>query len=81
MLRCKFRLIEVNKTEYGRALKLSASCEKDGDNQDWSKYTPTGELSFTVTNEAAFEKIDALKPGDHFYIDINAIEPEAVDSV
>jgi hypothetical protein len=36
-------------------------------NKQWSKWTPTGRLSFTVTNPAVFEKI---LPGQFYYCDL-----------
>lgn len=82
MLRCKFVVEGVQKSEDGssRTLSMRASYGDGGDNKDWSKWTPSGEFRITVTNEAAFEKIDAMKPGDLYYIDIApvpAAEPAA----
>ena len=73
MIRCKFRVVGVENTGDGRAVTLTASNERDGDNQDWSKWTPSGELRFYVTNEAAFAKLDAMKPGDHYWIDLSPV--------
>src|SRR4051812_44984809 len=77
-LRCKFRLDSVTRFASQRNLKLTASNQKDGDNKDWSKWSPCGALELTVTNEAAFEQIDKAQIGGCFWIDINAVEPEPV---
>lgn len=72
MLQCKFRVGEISKLDGpARRLKLYASNSKEGDNQDWSKHTPSGCFEFVVTNSAAFERIDALNVGDVFYIDLS----------
>lgn len=73
MLRCKFRVTEITKVDLARLVKLRASNQSDGDNIDWSKYTPSGDLSLTVTNPTAWPQIDALVPGDHCYIDIRPL--------
>lgn len=79
MFRCKFQVADISKDEGydNRVLRLQACVNDDGDNQDWSKWTPSGSFEMTVTNEAAFEKIDALKPGDIFYIDLTKLEAAA----
>lgn len=70
MLRGKFKLESVTKTAYGRNLELIASNQKDGDNLDWSKYTPNGSLKLSVSNDLAYSAIDLLKPGTHFFLDL-----------
>jgi hypothetical protein len=37
------------------------------ENEPWSKYTPTGQLSFSLTNPSAFGKI---KADEEYYVDI-----------
>lgn len=74
MLRCKFRVEMISKEDTGRQLRLSASNEKDGDNKDWSQWTPSGKLELFITNQSAFPAIDAMNLGDHFWIDISPIQ-------
>ena len=45
-------------------IKLSAAYGKD--NESWSKYTPSGEISMTITNPAA---IDRFELGKQYYVD------------
>lgn len=73
MLRCKFKLREVSRHEHGRRVVLTASNQTDGDNTDWSKWSPSGELSIQVTNPTAIERIDAMTIGDHFYLDLSPV--------
>lgn len=73
MLRAKFKVDLIAKSVDGRNLSMSPVIGTDGDNQDWSKYTPTGHLGMFITNEAAFDAVDAIKPGDIFWIDIKPI--------
>lgn len=74
MFRCKFKVVEVAKYESGRKLKLTATSDNSGDNEDWSKYTPSGTFEIFVTNEVAFPRIDSLKAGELFYIDLNLVD-------
>ena len=77
MLRCKFRVESITREGSGRRLRLSASNQKDGDNKDWSQWTPSGSFEIYVSNQSAFPQIDAMNPGDHFWIDVApvAVEP------
>lgn len=43
------------------------------ENKPWSKYTPSGHLTFTVTNESAPE----LEPGDYLVTLEKVAPPEA----
>ncbi len=50
--------------------------DKEGSpNKQWSKWTPTGSLSFTVTNPAAF---DQVLPGKFFYADLIECDKDAI---
>ena len=74
MLRCKFRVDQIIREGQGRRLTLTASNQKDGDNKDWSQWTPSGQMSIYVTNPPAMEKIDAMNPGDHLWIDLSLVQ-------
>lgn len=74
MFRCKFDVVQIIHEHQGRTLVLSACNSTEGDNQDWSKWTPSGEFKFHVTNENAFSKIDELVPGDLFWIDLTPVD-------
>lgn len=81
MLRCKFKVQQIIREGGGRTLSLSASNQKDGDNKDWSQWTPNGEFKIHVTNVATFPQIDAMNPGDHFWLDISpVVAAPAVDN-
>lgn len=73
MFRCKFKVEEVTRFENSRRLKLVATNKVDGDNKDWSKWTPSGHLEISVTNVDAFPRIDSLSVGDCYWIDINPV--------
>lgn len=56
-----------------RQLVLEACIDESGDNQNWSKWTPAGRLELTITNEHLFPGLDALSPGDLYWLDINPV--------
>ena len=43
------------------------SNKEDAANKQWSKWTPAGQLKFSVSNEAVFDRI---KPGQFYYVDL-----------
>lgn len=45
----------------------------DGDNVDWSKYTPVGELTMTITNPAAFGQFVV---GQDYFLEIRKAQPQ-----
>ena len=57
-------------------VKLVASNTKEGDNKDWSQWTPAGSIQMTVTNPEAFKVfMDHFHSKQGFYVDFNPIEP------
>lgn len=78
-VRAKFRVVEVSKstdiTGSGECSKIRLQAVygagNDDANKEWSKWTPSGELSMQITNPAA---VDALKLGVCYYLDISPAE-------
>lgn len=67
MIRSKWRLTSV--TDYGssRKMKFSPVCADDiPENQRFHKYTPSGDMEMTVTNEAIY---DQFVVGKCYYFD------------
>jgi hypothetical protein len=54
-------------------IALHAVSSDSAENKEWSKWTPSGQLSFTVTNPGAFERI---LPGKTVYVDIVKIKED-----
>lgn len=50
------------------------SSKEGSANAQWSKWTPCGALSFTVSNPAAFGK---LLPGQFFYADLTPTDKDS----
>lgn len=74
-VRAKFKCRQVTRNESGYdEVKLSAVTGADGaddPNASWSKYTPIGELSMTITNPDA---VGQFEPGVEYYLDITKAE-------
>ena len=57
-------------------IELMAVYGKEGTaNAQWSKWTPTGNLRFTVSNPDAFKKV---LPGQFFFVDLVPTDKEGI---
>lgn len=58
-------------------ITLSAVCsDKEGSvNKQWSKWTPYGNLSFTVNNANVFGRI---LPGQFYYVELTRVDKDAI---
>lgn len=72
-MRAKFVCHSVTKDSSGNEIvTLGAVYGKDGsDNAQWSKFTPCGQLSMTISNPAAQGMI---QPGKEYFLNITAAE-------
>lgn len=50
-----------------------ASEGPDGDNVEWSKYTPVGDLTMTITNPDAFSQFVV---GQDYFLEIRKAQPQ-----
>lgn len=66
-VRAKFKCISVEQLEGGCEItKFSAVNSSDGKgNEQWSKWTPSGNLSMTINAEAA---VGVFKPGQIYFL-------------
>ena len=79
MVRAKFRCVEVGQisTSYGQgpapvsAERIKLSAVTGPGNEDWSKWTPSGELNFSITNPDAMKQFEA---GKDYFIDFSPVE-------
>lgn len=78
MVRAKFHItsIELFSSPSGSGtVKLTAGNDKEGDNIDWSKYTPSGSIQMMITNPDAFKVfMDAFNARKRFYVDFSEVE-------
>lgn len=65
-MRAKFWVESVTKFKDGERLNLCVVTYDTDENKSFSKYTPTGNITLSITNENLFGKFE---PGDEFYID------------
>lgn len=73
-IRAKFSCRFVTKQAYGgEEIGLTAVYGKEGVNAEWSKATPTGDLSMTISNPDAQ---GYFVPGKDYYLDISVAEDE-----
>lgn len=57
------------------SVKLIANNSKEGDNKDWSLYTPSGSIQMMITNPPAFDFFrQALKDKSAIYVDFEVVE-------
>jgi hypothetical protein len=65
-VRAKFFVQERTETASGQdRVVLGAVCRGE-DNKEWSKYTPSGQITMTIKNDLATSQFD---PGKEFYVD------------
>lgn len=74
MVRAKFQVNSVKQIVGGSGkvesieVAMNPVYGKAGEaNAQWSKYTPSGSLTMTITNEQVF---DTFRPGMQFYLDL-----------
>ncbi len=67
-VRAKMRLASITLSDgCGFILKFQAGNQKDGDNKDWSQWTPYGHLELAITNPS-ISYLD-YKVGEYYYVD------------
>lgn len=73
-VRAKFRVTSVTlgETQPGAAMTTVQLAPVHGPgNEEWSKWTPSGEIRMTITNPSAAEE---FKPGKVFFVDFTEVE-------
>lgn len=77
-IRAKFRVhsvVPLEGTDPGQTVRLHPVYSGSEENKSFSKWTPTGEVSMTITNPAALGFFEA---GKEFYLDFTpAVAPDA----
>lgn len=70
-MRAKLTVESIVLTENCESIKFKAKYSDNKEDNTYSKYTPSAELSMNITNENLFGKI---KPGMQFYVDFTEIK-------
>lgn len=71
-VRAKFRCDSVLAYQLSKEAHLSAVYGKEGENADFTKYTPSGSVSILIENES--KAADLFKPGKEYYLDFTESE-------
>lgn len=66
MIRAKFRCYSVTDLGDSEQVVLTAVNGTEGDNAQWSKWTPMGRLEMTINNPGARGK---FKVGEYYFLD------------
>lgn len=73
-VRAKFNCESVTNFKSGKTAKLRAVYGTAGENADFTKYTPNGELSISTSEEAPAN--DFFEPGSDYYLTFEKAEAE-----
>lgn len=77
-VRAKFMVTSVemfSQPSDSGSVKLGATNTKEGDNTDWSKWTPSGSIQMHITNPPAFQFFkDAMHANKAIYVDFNLVD-------
>lgn len=65
-VQCKFTCESVTNYNGSKTAKLRAVSGKEGDNSDFTKFTPNGEISVNITNDAPADGV--FVPGENYYV-------------
>ena len=65
-VKAKFHCNSVEDFEYGKEAKLTAVHSPTGENADYAKATPSGDLKITIDSETPAS--DFFKPGKDYYL-------------
>lgn len=65
-VRAKFVCNSVENYQYGKKAKLSAVYGKEGENHDFAKATPSGQLEIWIDNEVPASTF--FEPGKSYYL-------------
>jgi hypothetical protein len=68
-VKAKFKCESVTKFGAQEDVKLTPVTGGSDENKSFSKYTPSGKLELSITNEALFGH---FQPGQEYYLEINA---------
>lgn len=72
-VRAKFRVHNVDRSQYGTTVKLSPVYSGSPENEQFFKATPGGEVALYTLNAAAGEQFEL---GDEFYVDFTLAKRE-----
>ena len=70
-VKAKFKCDSITSFEHCKKVDLSAVYSNVGENADFTKYTPSGNLSINIDNTSAAS--DYFNPGEEYYITFDKV--------
>jgi hypothetical protein len=71
-VKCKFVCQSVTNYESSKTVNLRAVYGTEAENADFTKFTPSGEISVNITNEAP--AADVFSPGKKYFVEFTEVE-------
>jgi len=71
-IRAKFQCESITHYQGSKTAKLRAVYGTSEENKDFTKYTPNGELSIAITNDAPADGFFEI--GKNYYLDFSPVE-------
>lgn len=69
-VRAKFKCHSILVHEAGRTVKFGAVVNDSDENKSWSKWTPSGDLTMSITNPDAYEQFEV---GKCYFLDFSPV--------
>jgi hypothetical protein len=73
-VRSKFKCESVNINEHSKVASLRAVYGTEGENADFTKFTPAGYVQIDINNDAP--AYDFFVPGKEYYLDFSLVSAE-----
>ena len=74
-IKAKFKCSQVTKFEVQKHVKLHPVTSKEGENADYAKATPGGNLELVISNET--KAANFFEPGKEYRVTITEVESES----
>jgi hypothetical protein len=72
MVKAKFKVQYVTHFEFSKVVEMNAIYGTEGENADFTKATPNGNLTITISNDVPASEL--FNPGDEFYLNFDKIQ-------
>lgn len=69
-VRAKFKVQSVTNYEFGKDVTLNAICGKEGENADFTKATPLGNIKISISS--GVPAAEFFEPGKEVYVDFTS---------
>jgi hypothetical protein len=76
MVRAKMKVQEIVPAQDGSYKAVTLQAVTDDENKSWSKWTPSGQLTMTITNPDAFNQFEV---GQTYFLDFTPAPAREAD--